>query len=902
MNGRLFILIVILGIAPITDYAVNADPFGWSNPSQNEKPWARWWWLGSAVTEDEITRQLEQLSDAGFGGVEIQPIYPAENSPIEPITFLSERWASMLKHTIQEGERLGMGVDITLGSGWPFGGPWLEREHAARRMIFKRKEVTVNEKQVKIMKEEGSGSDIACVVIQAKGKEDQAGKVLEIMEDVGQQFWLVPKGEWIVYEFQIGYTGQKVKRATVGSEGPVLDHFSQEAFNDYVQPFEQVLQWIGDISPRSNFNDSFEVYGANWTPDLLEEFKKRRGYDLKPYLPLLAGKQRNELKQRVSHDYRLTVQELFHEDFCQSWRDWSRRQEMNIRFQAHGSPGHLLDLYAMADIPETEGFGRGGIEIEAAKMASSAAHLYGKGLCSSETFTWLDEHFQITLDAMRRSVDEFFLADINHVFYHGVPFSPQSVPFPGWLFYASTNSGEHTTWFKHLDHLNNYITRIQSVLQKGQFDGDVLLFYPIHDLFIYDKGDRNWLQYCTIHNTKNWLSGAAKPTYETAQWLWNNGIQYDYASERLVQNELSVEKQMIKSSASHYNVLIFAGCQSIELDTYKHIISMAEKGGKVIFIGGQPDVVPDNNDPSDNETSLPGEMDRKINALIKSNKIKVLNTLDELKQQLKEFGVKSEQLNAKGFDFVRRCDDENTYYYVKYRGDKRFEGWVPLVSEGKEVVIGDPLTGNLESTHSRNRNGFETFLTLEPGRTQVIAVGDTLLGSSTPSDTLDEEKRLSIEDPWQLQWTDQEQKQRKTKRIDNLTDWTEFDELRYFSGTVTYRTDFTLDPSLKYKEIWLNLNQLYETAEVYVNGKYAGFVWTKPHHLDIQRYVKPGSNQLRLEITNLPANRIIKMDREKIDWKKFYFVNIDYKPFDASNWEPLPSGLLGPVELIIRNE
>ncbi len=868
------------------------DPFGWQKPQHETRPWARWWWFGSAVTQDEITRQLELLHQAGFGGIEIQPIYPAKDSPIEPIPFLSKKWAKMFQHTIEEAHRLNMGVDWTLGSGWPFGGPWLEPEHAARKLEINTREVSLDEPLSYT-----PGQDqppLECLLLTPKDETSPVTLLEPQGRSENKKHWRIPPGDWTIHEVRIGYTGQQVKRATLGSEGPVLDHFSREAFLNYVEPFEQVLSWIEDPRPRANFNDSFEVYGANATADLFTEFENRRGYDLRPYLPIMFDKQDSPLQRRLLHDYRETIEELFYEDFCLPWREWSHKQGMQIRFQAHGSPGHLLDLYAIADIPETEGFGRHGAEIFAPKMASSAAHLTGGHLTSAETFTWQDEHFQISLDQMRRNLDVYFLAGINHIFYHGVPFSPESVPFPGWLFYASTNAGEHTTWFPHLHKLNQYITRNQSVMRKARFDAQVLLVYPIHDLFFFREGSRSHLQYATIHNTDNWLQKAANPTFEFAQALWRQGIQFDFVSDRWIQEHLEAEEGQFTSGGMNYNALIFAGCQWIEKETLQAVQRLADKQASTIFLPNYPNLVPRNEDPRIQPPGLPSSIQDQLDS---NNHIIQAATPSQALEALSNLGVKTEPLAQENLEFIRFKTDSTTYYFIKNSTNRSIQKWLPFNAEGQEALLGDPITGEVIPLDLRKKEELQLRVDLKPTRAYWIAIGDNLHPSHQPKPKPTASK-LELTGPWKLQWTDYEGQQH-THTLTELEDWTSIPELEYYSGQVRYLTEFNWPHDTN--QALLRINQLHESADVWINNHKQGTLWTQPYELHVSNLTQ-GTNQLRFDVLNLPANRIIELDQQEVDWKKFYFVNIDYRPFDASEWEPLPSGILAPLQLIPLNE
>jgi len=301
-----------------------------------------------------LAAQLREFSAAGLGGVEITPIYGARGSEARDIEFLSPQWTGALAFTATESRRLGLGVDMATGTGWPFGGP----------------EVTIAQ----------GSSTLALVDGRLTGNP----------------------------------TAMKVKRAAPGGEGLVLDPYSTDALAGYLARFTKALQPLAPGSLRGQFHDSFEYYNASWSPTLPQEFARLNGYDIQDYARELAGDKPLDADKlgRLKGDYRRTLARM-HLDYVNGWVSWAHAQGFIARNQAHGAPGNLLDLYAAADIPETESYGMTPLPIPGlrappdevnpdpdpsknliARFASSAAHVAGKPLASSETLTWLRENFR----------------------------------------------------------------------------------------------------------------------------------------------------------------------------------------------------------------------------------------------------------------------------------------------------------------------------------------------------------------------------------------------------------------------------------------------------------------------------------------------------------------------------
>ncbi|MGJ7026435.1 hypothetical protein GGQ94_002157 [Petrimonas sulfuriphila] len=452
MKRILLFFIVLIHIT-----AVSSQHNSWPRPSVECKPWTRWWWLGSAVDPPNLSYNLEELARAGMGGVEITPIYGVKNGEPQYINYLSPKWMEMLSHTVSEAHRLGMEVDMNTGTGWPFGGPGVTVEDAATKALFQEYKVKGGTRmEMKITIGDEEQRKVAYLSKLYAFSDD--GQKTDLTSSVGQDGildWLAPAGNWRLIALFVGKTFQQVKRAAPGGLGYVMDHFNKSAVKNYLNRFDDAFSRSGAPWPNAFFNDSYEVYGANWSPGFLEEFEQRRGYKLEEYLPELLGKGQTDTSRRVISDYRETMGEMLLENFTVSWTEWANRHGATTRNQAHGSPANILDLYATVDVPECEIFGITGFDIPGLrkdslikindgdpvtlKFASSAAHISGKNYTSSETFTWLTEHFRTSLAQCKAEIDQVFTSGVNHVFFHGTPYSPREAAWPGWLFYASVN-------------------------------------------------------------------------------------------------------------------------------------------------------------------------------------------------------------------------------------------------------------------------------------------------------------------------------------------------------------------------------------------------------------------------------------------------------------------------------
>ena len=342
-------------------------------PAQEAKPGVRWWWMGSAVDKENLKWNLDEYAKAGIGAVEITPLYGVQGNDKNDIPYLSPKWMDMLQFVEKENKQVGIETDMATGTGWPFGGPWVPINEAACKAVFVDTIVNVKQKLI----------DIDFNVPQ----KERAFAKLKVIKAYPVEGDKKKKRVIALYESR---TRQKVKRAAPGGEGYVIDHFDSTAVAHYLQHIDSAFVASKTPYPHTFFNDSYEVYGANWTPTLLTEFEKMHGYKLQDKFPeFLDG------DAEVVSDYRETLGDMLLHNFTEQWTKWAHDRGAITRNQAHGSPANLIDCYAAVDIPEIEGFGLTDFGIKGLrkdpgktrpnfsdlsmlKYAPSAAHITGK--------------------------------------------------------------------------------------------------------------------------------------------------------------------------------------------------------------------------------------------------------------------------------------------------------------------------------------------------------------------------------------------------------------------------------------------------------------------------------------------------------------------------------------------
>lgn len=867
---------------------VLGNPMDWPPATRTTRPAAYWWWLGSAVDATNLTRELVRYRAAGMGGVHVIPIYGAKGWETNYLEYLSPQWLAMFRHAVAEADRLDINVDLTTGTGWCFGGPHVTDLEA---------NATVVVRQFDLAAGTGLTTNLEPRSIQALvafDSDQTAHDLLGRLDTDGRLAWNAPQGGARVYAVSQKPSGQRVKRAAPGGAGHMLNLLYPPGVSNYLTTFEAAFRTRSVPGPRAMYHDSYE-YRSDWAPDFFDRFERRRGYRLQTALDALFGTNATERTARVKSDYRETVSDVLIEDSLPLWTAWCRSRGLLTRNQAHGSPGNLLDLYALADIPETEMFHTDRNRL-VSKFAASAAHVAGRRLVAAETGTWLKEHFTETLGDMKLLLDDLFLAGVNHVFYHGSCYSPDAAGWPGWLFYASFEMNPRNPVWRDVDALNACVSRCQSILQSGHPDEGVLLYWPIHDRWHNPAGLG---QSFSVH-ARDWLEG--QPVGHLAERLWNRGYAFDYVSDR--QLELAaVDRGDIRLPGGAYHALLIPTCTRIPVDTFARLIELADAGATVLFEQALPVDVPGWGHYPERRARFDALRARaQSSPPTRRGRIAV----GDAERLIESAGVARESLvDHPGLMFVRRRFPGGRHYFLANRGERPVDGWVALACNARSVVVFDPLTGERGLARSRPKpNGAsEVDLQLPPGGSLLLRVfaDREVDGPSWPVWT-PSGAPTPLEATWHVEFLEGGPELPSPFTTARLASWTELggEAAQRFAGTARYRVRFPAQTPVAGTEAWsLDLGRVAQSARVRLNGRVLGTLLCNPFRI-VATGLGTQENLLEIEVTSVAANRIRDLDRRKIPWRNFHdinFVNTAYKPFDASSWPLTDAGLLGPVTL-----
>ena len=845
----------------------------------------RWWWMGSAVEEKELSELMKEYSSHGIRTLEITPIYGVKGNEVNNINFLSPRWMEILKYVEELGVRNQMQIDMNCGTGWPFGGPEVPLEEATCRVMYRVDTVQVlkqlsldltpdNRLKVASTTEEDGENVLQTALLQRvmayrlDTPADTQDLTSLVQDNVLTWEPKIKEGStWQIFSVYQARTKQRVNRAAPGGEGWVIDHFDAMAVKHYLDRFDKAFAENGTPYPDTFFNDSYEVYGADWTPGIFTEFAKRRGYKLEEHLPELFLNEGEDPTQ-VLIDYRETLSDLLLENFTKQWTEWAHSHNVKTRNQAHGSPANLIDHYAAVDIPEVEGFGLSdfgikGLRTDADKVrpnysdlsmlkyASSAAHITGKPLTSCESFTWLTEHFRTSLSQLKPDLDLIFCAGVNRVYFHGTAYSPTNDPWPGWKFYATIDMSPTNSIWRDAAKFTDYVNNCQRFLQWGEPDNDFLVYLPVRDMWARRTSDL--LMMFEISN----MDKNAPEFIRDVLLIDSLGYDCDYISDSYLLGTTYQEGKLKTAAGVSYKALIIPGEVRMTTQLKAHLDRLKAQGAPILY-------------RIDNA---------EMNRLAKPEELKTVC----------------------GLHMIRRSNPTGYHYFISNLTPNDVDQYVALGVDFLDAMLFNPLNDSEHYTVEK-RDG-KVRIRLRSGESIILQTFNMSVPNAAKQPVLDYAVTKDLTTgAWTLSFEESAPAVKQTFKLPKVQTWETLDDdsVKVTMGTGVYSCRFTLTRSEMANHWAIDLGDVRESARVFVNGKYIGTAWSVPFVLKLSN-LKVGNNDLRIEVTNLPANRISEMDRRGVPWRKFENINvvdIHYEHTTYEHWEPMPSGLNSTVKLV----
>jgi hypothetical protein len=890
-----------------------------AHPPGDSRIMMRWWWFGPAVAEQEIERELEQMKAVGVGGVEIATLYPlALDDPqtgFHNMAFLSNEHLDALRLAASEARKLGLRVDITLGSGWPFGGPHIPATQAAGAMRVETVEIPPGAKSI-VIPSLITAERLEAVFL-VPGSRDalvvqEGNQVREPMIEHGRlQISSPGSGPNVAVFFISSRTGMSVKRPAVGAEGFVLDHYDKNAIEMHLHAVgDRLMEAFGDHPPYAVFSDSLEDYGSDWTPDLLEEFQRRRGYDLAPHLLALIGDVGADTSA-IRHDWGKTLTELADEHYLQPLHRWAREHGTLLRSQTYGYPPVTLSSNQYEDLPEGEGKATLLMwrQFSDTRWAVSAGHLFGNPVISSETWTWLHSPaFQATPLDMKAEADLHFLEGINQLVGHGWPYSPEMAGEPGWRMYAAGAFNAHNPWWFAMTDLAIYLQRVSFALRQGQSANDVALLLP---------NDDAWASF-----TVNGRSSSSVTT-QTGFNTRGNDVSMDESMSGLLGHSVIpqildagfnldfIDADAIDKLGIRYPILVLPGIERIPLVTYRKIEQYAIEGGTVIA-----------------SRRLPAKSPGRLNAESESRQIEEISRRLFLRTGgFGRFVEDESQLGAvltgrskpdvsfspkaPEIGFIHRKLAGGDLYFIANTANHPVQTHAQFRDAKSNAEWWDPFSGR--TSHIGNAAPMD--ITLQPYESRLIVFSGDVGKEKPETASHTGSQYIDLSSDWKLTFSDLN----RTITMAKLHSWSDEEAFKYYSGKVRYEKtmdlpaatilgnslvlDFGEGRAVPIPDPLPTINMrayldgpVREAAEVYVNGERVGVVWHPPYSIDLTKWLKPGTNGLAIIVGNTAINSLA--GQALPDYR---LLNDRYGerfvPQGMEHLQPLPSGIVGKLQL-----
>ncbi|KQY15877.1 glycoside hydrolase [Massilia sp. Root133] len=855
-------------------------------PPPDARPMMRWWWFGPAVVKSELEREILAMKAGGIGGFEIQPVYPMELDDaargIRNVPYLSPEFLDAVSFANRTGRANGMRVDMTLASGWPYGGPHVTVGEAAARLRQAVVDVPVGAASFALPAVMSGEQPIAAFV--GSGVDPASLKLLQVQAGADGRAAIAPAdAPRKVVVYIASRTGQQVKRAALGAEGFVLDHLSRKAVDHHLAAVaEPLMKAFGDAPPYAVFSDSLEVYNTDWTDDFAAEFKRRRGYDIVPHLPAVFTGQGPDAPA-LRRDWALTQTELVNERYLTPIDDWAKQHGTQFRSQTYGEPAVSLSSNRLVALPEGEGpqFR----EFSFTRLATSAGHLYGRPVISAETWTWLHSPaFAATPLDMKVEADRMLLQGVNQFIGHGWPYTPPGTIEPGYAFYAAAVFNDHNPWWNVMPQVTGYLTRMSWLMRQGEPANQVAVLLPNDDV------------YAALVPGKVSLS-AEMHTHVTpaltAQIL-DAGQNLDYT-----------DADAVLALGVRHPVLVLPHVTRLAPEVIDKLAAYVRGGGHIVAVGGAPSLAPGYRDAA----RVSAAVAAKAKALFASPNVRTVAHDDAVGAALQAVLAPDMKLSAQASDvgFVRRKLRDADIYFIANTSNRPVHAQASFAAVRKTAAWIDPDSGRMTAAT------LPASLDLAPYESRVLVLADALPSAPAPVAATTEIADLGRD--WSLRFPGKAQAQ----RLAALRSWTDDEATRYFSGVATYEKDVELTAAqLRSSRLVLDFgpgtplesapkvpagmramfdSPVREAAQVVVNGRLAGAVWHPPYAVDVTGFLQPGRNRIEVRVANLALNALAGHALPDYRLLSARFGQ-RFVPQDTALIAPQPAGLLGPVKLL----
>lgn len=937
MVNRTFACVIFL-FAMISATVEGADDLlaAFQHPAPSAKPLIMWQWMNGVVSREGITADLEAYKKAGLGGVQnFQVGGPNQALADDPTVQIgNQKWRDLMRFAMDECARLGLSFGTHNCPGWSSSGaPYVKVEDSMQKLVWTEVKASgPGRMSLKIAHPSVDAKwnyyrDVALLALPDAPTAPQASVIdlSKMLDASGQLDWDAPAGQWIILRFGHTTTGMtNVNTAPASGVGLECDKFSRAVVEKYWAGYPAMLLELAGKNAGTSFTrieiDSYEAGPQDWTPAMFDEFKKRRGYDLLPWLPTLAKKTIGDeaMTKRFARDWKQTISDLFVDNYYHFMDELARRTPgMNLLVEPYTGPFETAAASGGQSLLACEFWTRPNWGWNTVPPVVSAAHTWGKPLVYGEGFTcwpltaWQDDPY-----ALKAVGDRAFSEGVNAVMLHAGAQNPWPNVKPGMTMgkWGTQFSPNQTWWDRGGTEWFAYLSRCQALLQRGLFVGDI----------------------CYLLETRS----AARPA----------GYAGDACGERELLTRMTAnDGKLVLPDGMSYRLLVLPDSQSMTLPIARKLRQLVQDGA--IIVGPKPVESPslEGFPSADVEIKQIGEevwgdCDGRTITQHTYGKGKVFWG-KPLTQVLTEIQVEPDlQLSdAASIRWIHRRDGSADLYFMSNQTDAPIQvnASFRVSSRKPELWHADSSLIELATQWRSNGERTDVALNLDPGgsvfvvfRTATDSSGPGLQKPASPNPEI-----VSIPGPWELRfpagWGAPD-----TIAVDPLTSWAQspIASVKYFSGTATYIKQIEAPVAMNRPgaQVMLDLGEVKNIAEVLVNGETSrDILWKPPFRTDITRLLKPGTNRLEIRVTNLWANRMIgdEFEPDDAEWgEPFQYIYAPERPFigrqlaKVPQWltegKPrpsqgrytfvswkffnkesplLPSGLLGPVSMEVAH-
>jgi hypothetical protein len=914
--------------------SVAALQAGFAAPPPDTRPMLRWWWYGPAVVKSQLEQEMNLMKAGGFAGFEVQPTYPlaldGQYPDLKNFKFLSPEFFDLLGFASAKAKDIGLRMDLTLGSGWPYGGPMFTRAEAAQS-IRSAGSVPIVAGATTVTAPEATGrravphAPVVAALLGPIADAAPGASAYLPLPLVGRDAQLPADlhGATQVQFFTYAEAGlMQVKRAAYGAEGFVVDHYSPAAIEKFIADIAQPeIAACGPNPPYSIFCDSLEVAGEGWTPDFPAEFQRRRGYDLIPLLPALFDAQFPHAAE-IRGDYGRTVAEVFDDVFADRFKKLASDDHSRFRLQAYGTPPTTLSTYSHADIGEGES--HDWRTLSGTRWASSANHLLGRPVTSSEAFTWLHSPvFAAAPIDLKAESNLQFLNGVNQLLCHGWPYNPPGVEYPGWRFYAAAVFNDKNPWWLVMPDITRYLAATSFMLRQGTPANDIALYLPEEDAFTEMTPTNLQMVGAGGNGLLNPHVASVIPP------ILDAGYNFDLIDSGILAEHGKVSGGALAFGDLSYRIVVLPNLTRISLAALQALDAFASGGGLLIATGHPPSVAPGYLASAGDQALVREITGRLFTGPAAKGIVVPVAQLGATLMRLAPPDVALHEPQP-SLGFIHRHTADAEVYFLANTANLPVATSALFRVSGRKAEWWDAATGRITAATSAKAAGGSTQVAID-----LPPFGAEFLVFSTPSTFGDrapappgpgESSTIDLNGEWTLTFANASgEPDPAPAQVTTLASWSEQPATKYFSGVGTYEQEVdvpaaALGPNRQQeldfgsgapvipvgRAMGVRANfqpPIGDAAVVYVNGQRAGALWAPPYRVSITGLLHAGANQIRVAVANRAINFMADTAHHPLPDYRALNANPElggnrFQPQDMGRIQVAPSGLLGPVRLL----